>query len=65
MLIVTCHNDGTGTEEIGNYDCLVRVNERVIARIRVEGHYRPLGWQALLRRLAEVGQYEKEGEDHA
>jgi hypothetical protein len=52
MLIITCHNDGTGTEEWGNYDCEVRVNERVIAKARVEKHYRPSSWRILVARIA-------------
>jgi hypothetical protein len=56
MLIVTCQNDGTGDNTVSNYDCEVRVNERVIARVRVEGHYRLDGWQGLLRLLAYEGE---------
>ena len=53
MLIVTCHNDGTRTDPWGNYYCEVRVNNKVIAKGRIEAHYRPAGWRSLLRRVVD------------
>ena len=52
MLTVTFHNDGTGNEDIGNYDVTVAVNDTIIWTGRVEGHYRPYGWVELVDRLA-------------
>lgn len=60
MLLVTLHNDGTGDENIANYDCKVLVTIsptklQTIALGRVEGHKRGDGWRALLRKLADEG----------
>ena len=51
MLIITIHNDGTGNEEFGNYNVVVKINEAVIWQGRVEGHYRKWGWPDLLDRV--------------
>jgi hypothetical protein len=48
MLIVLVHNDGTGTDEIANYDYEVRINHEVIERGRVQDHPRKDGWRALI-----------------
>jgi len=66
MLTVTFHNDGTGDEDIGNYDVTVAVNDEIIWTGRVEGHYRPWGWVDLLDRLvveATEDKWEKAGYD--
>ena len=60
MLLVTVHNDGTGTEDSANYDVKVLVTVtpkqlKVIGLARVEGHRRGDGWKALLRRVIEEG----------
>ena len=52
MLIVLVHNDGTGTEEIANYDYEVRINHDVIAHGQIVDHNRGDGWRALLREIA-------------
>ncbi len=52
-LILIIHNDGTGTDDSANYNVTVRVNERVIATRRVEGHNRADGWEELVRRIVE------------
>lgn len=51
MLQITFINDGTGNREIGNYDYTVTINNREIAKGRVEGHYRYYGWMALIQDL--------------
>lgn len=51
MLLVKIVNDGTGTEQIGNYDWSVYVNRFLIAEGRVMGHPRGDGWHGLLSRL--------------
>ncbi len=48
MLIVLVHNDGTGTEEIANYDYEVRINHEVIERGQVQDHHRKDGWRTLI-----------------
>jgi len=53
MLIVLVHNDGTGTEEIANYDYEVRINNEVLEHGHVQGHHRKDGWQALIREIAD------------
>jgi hypothetical protein len=52
-LIIVLHNDGSGTETAANYDVQVRVNQRVIATARVEGHNRADGWKALVKKFIE------------
>jgi hypothetical protein len=49
MLTVIFRNDGTGTDEIGNYDVSVDVNGIVIERFRVTGHNRADGARVLVR----------------
>ena len=51
MLVVTFHNDGTGTLETGNYDVKVIVNGVVVDQCRIEGHRRADGWRELVARL--------------
>ncbi len=53
MLIVLVHNDGTGTEEIANYDYEVRINSEVIERGHIQDHHRKDGWQALIREISD------------
>lgn len=55
MLIVMCHNDGTGDIDVGNYDVEVYINKTRLWQGRVIGHNRTKGWQDLLRQVAEVG----------
>jgi hypothetical protein len=47
LFVLVC-SDGTGTEEIANYDYEVRVNHEVIERGRVQDHHRKDGWRALI-----------------
>ncbi len=51
MLVITFHNDGTGTDEIGNYNIVIFLNRTPIWEGRVEGHDRRKGWKALLKDL--------------
>lgn len=58
MLIITFHNDGTGGQTNANYDVKVSVTaapERLVPLWagRLENHNRALGWEELVRRLAE------------
>jgi hypothetical protein len=54
MFILLAHNR-TGTKEDGtsDYNVEIRVNERIIAMMRVEGHIRDSGGAELLRRIAD------------
>lgn len=52
-LIIVFHNDGTGTDDVGNYNVTVYVNQRVIDITRVEGHERKDNWRKLVRKLTE------------
>jgi hypothetical protein len=63
MLTVTFHNDGTGNEDIGNYDVTVAVNDEIIWTGRVEGHNRRYGWVALVDQLVDEAVREKMRED--
>lgn len=58
MLIIKIHNDGTGTDQIGNYDWTALINWKVIGQGRVENFERERGWQELLKIIAY--QYEPE-----
>ena len=56
MLVITIHNDGTGTDEASNYNCKIMVTPtvatlRTIAESRVEGHRRADGWERLVTRM--------------
>ena len=58
MLVVTFHNDSTGTEDLGNYDVKVSitVNSYTLKTLwvgRIEGHPRNEGWQGLIKRLSQ------------
>ena len=53
VLILTFHNDGTGTEKVASYDYVVQINDRTLERGRLENHRRKLGWKALVRRVVE------------
>lgn len=66
-LIVVFHNDGTGPDQAANYDVTVYVGDgslksRRIYDGRVEGHDRQIGWEALVKRLADV--LEPDGNKH-
>jgi len=52
-LIVVFHNDSTGTDDVGNYNVSVYVNQRLIDTARVEGHKRKDDWRKLIVKLAE------------
>ncbi len=54
MLRITFINDGTGSEEVGNYDYIVSVNLYQIARGRVEGHIRADGWEGLIKLFDDI-----------
>jgi len=57
MLIVTFLNDNTGDENIGHYDVIVRVNDRIIYSTRITGYKREKGWRNLFKcLLAEIEQ---------
>lgn len=51
MLSLHILNDHTGPDEAANYNWLVDVNGREIARGRVEGHDREAGWEYLVMRV--------------
>lgn len=51
-LIIVFHNDSTGTDNVGNYNVSVYVNQRLIDTARVEGHERKDGWRELVKKLA-------------
>jgi hypothetical protein len=53
MLIMLVHNDGTGTEEIANYDYEVRINNEVIERGRLQDHHRKDGWRTLIGEIVD------------
>jgi len=54
MLTVKIHNDGTGSEEIGNYDVTVDINGKIVWRGRVEGFERISGWWNLVSDAGET-----------
>ena len=37
MLLITFHNDNTGTTETGNYDVIVKINYQTVYSGRLEG----------------------------
>ena len=51
MIEVQVWNDGTGTDEFGNYDVIVSMPGDVIS-VRVEGFERSRGWLALVTAAA-------------
>ena len=53
MLLITFHNDSTGTKGIGNYQINVYVNKKLIHVDRIENHKRKEGWQKLIKLFAE------------
>jgi hypothetical protein len=55
MLIVHIHNEGTRSDNTADYIYRVYVNQKEIASGEVKGHQRSLGWQGLLRRVADEG----------
>jgi hypothetical protein len=62
MLIVYIHNDGTGTDKVGNYDYTVQINHQVLHQGRVEGHLRGYGAAALIEDVALDIQLDQKGE---
>ena len=50
-LILVFHNDSTGSDNTGNYDVQVYINQQLIEQGRVEQYSRSHGWAEL------VGQY--------
>lgn len=48
MLLITFQNDGTGTEEIGNYDWCVYINNKLLERGKLKNHKRINGWEGLI-----------------
>jgi len=55
MLIILAHNT-TGTKDDGtsDYNVEARINDTVIAKMRVTGHVRNSGAAQLLRKIADV-----------
>ena len=53
MLQILIHNDGTGTEEFGNYDYKILINKTVMDSGRIEYYKRKNGWKELICILAE------------
>lgn len=47
-LIVVFTNDGTGSDDVGNYDVTMYINKTPIGTYRVEGHQRSDGPEALV-----------------
>lgn len=52
MLTIEFLNDKTGDETVAHYAVWIKVNGRVLTTLRVEGHDRGTGWQALVKRFA-------------
>jgi hypothetical protein len=52
MLAVIFVNDGTGGELFGSYDWKVLINQTVLAKGRLDGHNRSLGWRGLVKHFA-------------
>ena len=53
MLQIVIQNDGTGTEEFGNYDYKILINNAVMDSGRIEYYNRKNGWKELICILAE------------
>jgi hypothetical protein len=51
MLTILIHNDGTGTEKVGNYTYEVWINREVIEKGDITGHVRKSGWRELVHKL--------------
>jgi hypothetical protein len=51
MLTILIHNDGTGTEKVGNYTYEVWINREVIEKGDITGHVRKNGWRELVHKL--------------
>ena len=49
MLVITFHNDGTGNEEIGNYNWEVYLNRKLLDRGELKNHNRSDGWKGLVK----------------
>lgn len=49
MLHLTIHNDSTGSDDIGNYNCNVYINKSLLASFRIENHNRAGGWKKLIK----------------
>jgi len=48
MLIITVHNESTGTNDSANYTYVVSVNRDVICAGEVLDFNRDMGWEALI-----------------
>lgn len=59
MLTIYIRNDGTGTEEVGNYEWQAMVRFETIASGRVEGHPRAVGWERLVQRIIDQAMGDK------
>lgn len=53
MLTVTFENVSSRLTDVADYHVVVRVNRGVIAVVKLEGHRRTEGWQALVQMLAD------------
>jgi len=53
MLILTVHNDGTGTDRIGNYDVKAYINKRLLGSGRLENFKRYKGYKTCLKKAVE------------
>jgi len=49
MLSIHFLNDATGTEEIGHYKWIVRVNDVTLASGDLTNHKRSKGWEGLIK----------------
>lgn len=54
-MIIKIQNDGSGTKEMGNYDCSVSVNDKELWHGRLEGHDRSVPWQELILKMVLQG----------
>jgi len=55
MLKIFFINDKTGDppELVGNYNYVVMINDKVLAKGRIEDHNRLTGWEGLVKLFAE------------
>lgn len=53
MILLKIWNDGSGTEEVGNYEWCAYVNEELIEDGVYEGHRRSEGWRSLVKKIME------------
>ena len=50
MIRIVIQNDGTGSEEVGNYDCTLSLPGEPTVVVWIEGFLREQGWEALVSR---------------